>query len=96
MNISETLIRLDKTCDFILGLGSLVNQLDLVQKCIVFPILNCMDTRIIENNHYFTYIKNKSIIRCAIIGIALPILFTATTRTGNQSVSARTIICTST
>ncbi len=74
MILGDTLVRLDQACDFIPILGWHVNQIHILHKCITLPLLNYLNPDIVRNNHYLYYIQSKSIVRCVMIGIAVPAL----------------------
>ena len=63
-NISNFFMKTDNVCDYIPAVSTLSNLVDLFQKCVVLPR---MSKQSIVNSHYYTHLKNKSILRCIIL-----------------------------
>ena len=54
----------DKASDYLPCVSTVSNLIDLFQKCVVLPF---MDKQTIANNHYYTYLKEKTVGRCFIL-----------------------------
>jgi Domain of unknown function (DUF4116) len=62
--VGNFFVKADNVCDYIPAVSTLSNLTDLFQKCVVLPFVS---TQSITNSHYYTHLKNKSILRCIIL-----------------------------
>ena len=62
-------IRMDKVCDYIPGVSTITNMVDLVGKAV---LSRTASDSTVYTNHYYTHIKTKSILRCIVL--CVPVL----------------------
>lgn len=62
--IQKTMVKVDNFCDYTPFVSTLSNLVDLFIKCVV---INCLNPATIKGNHYYTYLKQKSYLRCFIL-----------------------------
>ncbi|MBS4168373.1 HEAT repeat domain-containing protein [Parachlamydia sp. AcF125] len=58
------LLKADQISDYIPGLSTITNSIDLFQKYVVFP---SKQKASISNSHYYTYLQQKSFSRCIVL-----------------------------
>lgn len=63
-NLSTCLVKLDYFCNYIPVASSIINAVNLFQKCVVLPF---MKKSTIESNHYFKYLDQKSFGCCVLL-----------------------------
>lgn len=63
-NISDNLIKIDNTCDYIPVVSTITNLFDIFQKTVILPFLT---EDKIRKNSYFTHLSNKSILRSIVL-----------------------------
>lgn len=63
-NVNDFFVKADNACDYIPFVSTLSNLIDLFQKCVVLPLVS---NQSIVNSHYYTHLKNKSILRCTFL-----------------------------
>ena len=64
MRLSEILICLDKTADYVPIVSSVTNLVDLFQKFLIHLDIN---QKIVNKNCYYTYLNSKRFVRCVIL-----------------------------
>ncbi len=68
-SVSGKLVWLDRVCDYVPGISTVTNLIDIVAKC----VLNCFcRSESIQKNHCFSHVNDKSCLRCFIL--LIPIL----------------------
>ncbi|MBS4168461.1 HEAT repeat domain-containing protein [Parachlamydia sp. AcF125] len=58
------LLKVDQVSDYIPGISTITNLVDLFQKCAVLPSKQKAN---ISKSHYYTYIQQKSFARCGVL-----------------------------
>lgn len=66
INVSSFLVKADHFCDYVPVVSSVVNLINLFQKCVVFPF---KDHTAILSNYYYKKIDKKSFFRCILLMI---------------------------
>ncbi|MBS4169054.1 ankyrin repeat domain-containing protein [Parachlamydia sp. AcF125] len=65
MNIHVSfLLKADRIADYVPGLSTITNLIDLFQKYVMLPTKQKAN---ISNNHYYSYLKQKSFSRCIVL-----------------------------
>ena len=64
MKLSNILIVIDKTADYVPIVSSITNLVDLFQKCIIHLGIK---QKTVSNSHYYTHINSKKAVRCVIL-----------------------------
>jgi hypothetical protein len=62
--VDDFFVKADNVCDYIPTISTLSNLTDLFQKCVILPFKS---NQTIDNNHYYTHLKNKSILRSIVL-----------------------------
>ncbi|MBS4168593.1 HEAT repeat domain-containing protein [Parachlamydia sp. AcF125] len=63
INVS-LLLKADRVSDYIPGISTITNLVDLFQKCAVLPFKQKTN---VSKSHYYTYLKQKSFSRCIVL-----------------------------
>lgn len=67
-SINSIYVKIDNVCDYLPGLSTVTNLVDLFQKCVTLTLIS---KKTILNNHYFRTLTHKSPLRCIILLIPL-------------------------
>lgn len=69
--LSRTFMVINQICDCIPGLSTVINLIDLFQKC----LFRCFKLSGTIKNHYFKFIDNKNLLRCVLLLVPILGLF---------------------
>jgi hypothetical protein len=62
--VNNFFVKADNLCDYIPTVSTLSNLIDLFQKYVILPFIS---NQTIDNSHYYTHLKNKSILRSIVL-----------------------------
>ncbi len=63
-NIPRVLVKIDNFCNYVPFVSSVINMVDLFQKCVILPL---MQKSTVQASHYYKHLDQKSFARCALL-----------------------------
>jgi hypothetical protein len=65
-NVPRVLVKIDNFCDYVPFVSSVINMVDLFQKCVILPLIQ---KSTVQASQYYKHLDQKSFARCALLMI---------------------------